>query len=179
MRKVAKLGDGAWLRQRYVIEGASISAIAAELGCAIASVRSALAAEAISVRASGPQRKLIGLQADEAVALVRQHGITGAARSLKVTKETFRAAVGWLGVLDEVREASWQDERERRAAGVNWPALLHDRAALARAYETKTVRQIAVELGVARSVVSKALRSQGILTPPGRRGAKLGGSRRV
>src|SRR3954453_15366163 len=32
-RKVAKLGDDAWLRQRYLIEGASISTIAAELGC--------------------------------------------------------------------------------------------------------------------------------------------------
>jgi hypothetical protein len=71
MRKVAELGDGAWLRQRYLVEGASISAIAAELGCAIASVRSALAAEAISVRASGPQRKLSGLQPEEAVRLVR------------------------------------------------------------------------------------------------------------
>ena len=94
-----------------------------------------------------------------------------------MTTETFRAAVGWLGVRDEVRAASREHERERRAAGLDWPALLHDRAALARAYETKTVRQIAAELGVARSVVSKALRRHDIPTNPGRRAMKVEASR--
>ena len=59
-RKVAKLGDAAWLRQCYLAEEASIAVIAAELGCAIASVRSALAAAVIPLRPSGPRRKLSG-----------------------------------------------------------------------------------------------------------------------
>jgi hypothetical protein len=89
--------------------------------------------------------------------------------------ETFRAAVGWLGVLgvlEEVRVASWEHERERRVAGLDWPALRHGRTALARAYETKPVGQIAVELNVARSVVSKTLRRHEIPTHPGRRGRR-------
>jgi hypothetical protein len=155
-RKVALLGDPAWLRKRYLVEGASIAVIAAELACAVASVRSALAAAAIPTRPSGPQRKLSGLQRDEAVQLVRQHGITGAARRLSVTTETFRAAMGWLGARDEVRRASRDHERERRAAGLDWPPLLHDRDALADAYAGRTIAQLATELGVARSVVNKA-----------------------
>src|SRR4051812_37571505 len=167
-RKVALLGDPAWLRQRYLVEGASIAVIAAELACAVASVRSALAAAAIPTRPSGPQRKLSGLQRDEAVQLVRQHGITGAARRLGVTTETFRAAVGWLGARDEVRRASRDHERERRAAGLDWPPLLHDREALADAYAGRTIAQLATELGVARSVVNKALKRNAIPANRGR-----------
>jgi hypothetical protein len=91
---------------------------------------------------------------------VRQHGIAGAASQLGVTTETFRTAVGRLGARDEVRHASWQHEHERRAAGLDWPPLLHDRAALAAAYETRTMAQLASERGVARSVVTKVLEAR-------------------
>ena len=70
-RKVVESGDATWLRQRYVLDGASIAVIAAGLGCAIVSVRIALAAAAIPLRVGGSRRKLGGLQSEQAVGLVR------------------------------------------------------------------------------------------------------------
>ena len=109
------------------------------------------------------------MQPDAAVRLVREHGIAGAGRYLGVAIETFRAAVGWLGVRDEVVRMSWEHGRDWRAPGLQWASLLRDQAELAAADHMKSVGQIAAEVGVARSVVTKALRRQGIPTRPGPR----------
>jgi hypothetical protein len=125
------------LRRRYLEDRPTIAILARELGCAIGTVRSALAAAAVPVRPSGPARKLGNLARDQAVLLVRQHGLHGAAVELGVSYGTFRAAVGWLEAGEEVARAGEAHDRERRRAGQDWTPLLKDRQALTQAYQTK------------------------------------------
>jgi DNA-binding CsgD family transcriptional regulator len=56
--KYAELRSASYLRARYVAEGASVSAIAAELGCSRSSVRAALAAAGIRRLTADPARRL-------------------------------------------------------------------------------------------------------------------------
>lgn len=156
------LRDAAWLRQRYVRDGASLSHIAREVGCTQAAVRQALSRYGIPIREGGPRPVLADLSADEALALVREHSIGGAAESLGVSRATFTITLGRLEVLDKAVELShvWRAEVMPRESW--WPRELCDPALLADLYDRLSALQIGKLLGVHRTTVSAALDTHGI-----------------
>jgi transposase-like protein len=168
----AQLGDVDWLHRRYLDDGASIRDLALEIGCSPARVRLALARAGIPIRPGGQPSKLSQLSRDDAVWLVEEYGITGAARHLKVSVQTFEVTVATLDIKDAITSAATVYDRRRRQAGPLWPPLLHDRDALAREYARKPASTIARELGISASTVTKALRRHGILTQPQARGPR-------
>src|SRR3954467_12671016 len=141
-----QLGEVDWLRRRYVDDGASVRELARDIGCSHSQVRLALARAGIPNRSQGEPAKLRGLARQDAVWLVEEYGITGAARHLEVSEQTFDVAVAALGIRDLIAAAAKTYDQRRRKAGPLWPPLLHDREALAAEYTAKNATTIASEL---------------------------------
>jgi DNA-directed RNA polymerase specialized sigma24 family protein len=155
-----QLADGEWLRQRYAEQGASLHAIAAEVGCIEAAVRQALARHDIPIRPGVRKRVLADLTAERAVSLVREYGLVGAARELGVNRATFAAMLGNLGVA---REAHGIAADRPRPTG---PRIAWDREALADLYRRHTLREIGAMKGCGRDAVKSALAAYGIPVRP-------------
>lgn len=152
--KHSPLADSDWLRERYIDQRAGMLAIAAEVGCSEGAVRQALARHEIQVRRGRRQRILADLTAEQALALIREHGLRRAARELGVVEATFNSALGQLGIFEEARQVAAARER--------WPQILRDKEALKAAYRRYSLDEIGRMHGCARGTVVVALRKHGI-----------------
>jgi hypothetical protein len=160
------LTDAAWLRRRYVDDGAWLAEIAADVGGSRTAVGRALAAAGIAARRRGPRAKLDPSTVTDAVPLVERHGLTGAARHLGVPARTLDTTAVRLGLGEEFAAASRRHQQGRHHAV--WPPVLLDRGEHAREYAAKSIRQIAREQGASGTTVARALRLHGpSRRPPG------------
>jgi Lsr2 len=100
-----RLANRAWLRQRYLGDQASLAEIAAEVGCALSTVRRALAAAGVVRRPTGRPRKLNDLSRDELVSKVVVHGLDRTARLLHVDPTTVSRNLRRLDVTNEAQAA--------------------------------------------------------------------------
>jgi hypothetical protein len=73
-RRYPRLGDGEWLRRRYLDDEASLDDIATELGCQKSNFRQALVAAGVPTRRPGRRRRLRALREEELLELIRRRG---------------------------------------------------------------------------------------------------------
>lgn len=139
------------LRQAYVEEGLSLTAIARIVGRSYATVRRALLANGIEIRRSG-RAPITRLR--DAAWLRAQVAEGSSAREIAATlgcsEATVRSALQWAGSTTD--------------AGAQKPPELDDRAFLERAYveEGRSARSIAADLGCTKDAVLLAVRAHGL-----------------
>ncbi len=153
-----QLDDRAWLTGRYVTDGASLAAIADEVGCSPTTVSAALTRHDIPTRpANGASRPG---QLDDPGWLTRRYVTDGAST---------RAIADEVGCdPTTVLAALTRHDIPTRTANASRPGQLDDPGWLTRRYVTDGESQadIADEVGCSRSAVSAALTRHGIPTRP-------------
>ena len=164
--KYPELDDRAWLTGRYVTDGASLAAIADEVGCSPKTVGDALARHGIPIRPSNPQRpdKL-----DDAAWLTGRY-VTDGASLAAIADEVGCSPTTVSAALTR------HDIPTRPANGASRPGQLDDPGWLTRRYVTDgaSTRAIADEVGCDPTTVSAALTRHDIPTRTANRASRPG-----
>ena len=131
------LDDPAWLRRRYVTDGALISEIAAELGVSNTTVNNSLADHSIARRAAHGNTPVRYPQLRDPSYMVRmlvrrRETILGLARILGCAEKTVREATRREPVADALEAAGWDPVANSLAAGGPGPWWYHYAPGLAR-----------------------------------------------